>query len=257
MKHTTPWVPKVLVVDDERDLVRLIRYNLVQEGYDVSCAFHGNEALDMIRRDRPDVIVLDWMLPDCSGLDICRKVKQTAGGGLNNRLPGLSASATPTDCRILMLTARAAQNDRISGLEAGADDYLTKPFSPRELILRVRSLLNRSGYGTAAGAAGSAGRETLTVGPLEICPDEFRVTVYQTDVELTPLEFKLLYSLASSPNLVKTREQLLAEVWQNDAEAILDRTVDAHIKRLRNKLGEARDLLETVRGVGYRLKKTA
>lgn len=221
--------PKVLVVDDEHDLVRLVRYNLEQEGFTVFCAFDGTEALELVYNKRPDLVILDLMLPDMPGIQICQRIKQELG----KRIP------------VLMLTARAAEQDRIAGFEAGADDYVTKPFSPRELVLRVKAMLNRHQIQQPA--------SLMTIGPVRIYLDEYRVTLAGEEVKLTPIEYRILITLARHPNVVRTREQLLADVWEESSTEILDRTVDAHVKRLRSKLGEARNLLETVRGVGYRL----
>jgi two-component system phosphate regulon response regulator PhoB len=222
---------KVLVVDDEDDILRLLCYNLNREGYTISKASQGFEAITQFNLHLPDVVVLDWMLPDQSGLSLCKRFKQTGH-----------------PCRIIMLTARAAQQDRIEGLEAGADDYLTKPFSPRELVLRIKALLDRN---TTVYAHQQ--RAIITLQQLVIDPNTPLVTVAGQPVDLSPLEMKLLYSLALHPNQVKSREQLLNDVWEQAAVEVLDRTVDAHIKRVRAKLGLARHQLETVRGMGYRL----
>jgi two-component system phosphate regulon response regulator PhoB len=221
--------PKILVVDDENDLVNLVRYNLSKEGYEVLCAYDGTTALEQVFSRTPDLIVLDLMLPDYSGYDICRQLK---------------ADSNTKDIPILMLTARSSEHDRISGFEAGAEDYVLKPFSPKELVLRIKAMLARTRRQLP---------NMLTVGKLNIYPDEHRVFIDQDEVALTLIEFKILVCLARFPNSVKTREQLLREVWEEDSTEILDRAVDAHVKRLRAKLGEDRDAIETVRGVGYRL----
>jgi two-component system, OmpR family, phosphate regulon response regulator PhoB len=236
---------KILVVDDEQDLVRLVRYNLAQEGFQVFHAYLAQEALDIVDEEHPDVVVLDWMLPDRSGIDVCRLIKERTATYVQQ------SGAQPV--RVIMLTARAAQQDRITGLEAGSDDYLTKPFSPRELVLRVKALLNRNhkwyDHQTIP---------QLKVGPIAIDPAAHQAKVNNEVLELTPIEFKILLTLALHPNVVKTREQLLMEVWEQAATEVLDRTVDAHVKRLRAKLGPvAREQLETVRGIGYRLNQTA
>lgn len=223
---------KILVVDDERDLVRLVRYNLEQEGYDVVCAYDGNSALEMVWDKKPDLVVLDLMLPDKSGFDVCKEIK--------------GEFSTQRKVPVLMLTARVTEQDRIRGFECGADDYVTKPFSPRELVLRVKAMLGRPWIEYDAS-------KHLTVGPITIKTDEYSVTVHDEPLTLTPIEYRILTTLARTPNLVKTREQLLADVWEDGATEIMDRTVDAHVKRLRTKMGPCRDMLETIRGVGYRL----
>lgn len=220
--------PKILVVDDERDLVNLIRYNLQKEGYETICAYEGTTVAELVWSHKPDLVILDWMLPDRSGLDICKEIK--------------SDSATK-DIPIIMLTARSAEADRVSGFEMGAEDYVVKPFSPRELMYRVKVILNRTGQ---------KDMPSLEVGPIRIHPEEYRVFINNEEIQLTQTEFKILMLLMSQPNVVKTREQILNLVWNEDAENVLDRTVDAQVKRLRSKLGEARDHVETVRGIGYR-----
>lgn len=231
--------PRVLVVDDEKDLVRLVKYNLEQEGYAVFCAFNGAEALDLAWTKQPDVIVLDLMLPDASGFRLCQEIKAI----LNPDRPN-------NPVRILMLTARSAEADRIEGFESGTDDYVVKPFSPRELVLRVKALLDRNKQETTAAQNSSS---ALEIGAIRVDAKAHRAWVAEEELKLTPIEFKILWVLAQHLNAVRTREQLLKQVWENGGDEILDRTVDAHVKRLRSKLGVARDQLETVRGIGYRL----
>ena len=231
--------PRVLVVDDEKDLVRLVKYNLEQEGYAVFCAFNGAEALDLAWTKQPDVIVLDLMLPDASGFRLCQEIKAI----LNPDRPN-------NPVRILMLTARSAEADRIEGFESGTDDYVVKPFSPRELVLRVKALLDRNKLETAPAQNSSS---ALEIGAIRVDAKAHRAWVADEELKLTPIEFKILWVLAQHLNAVRTREQLLKKVWENRGDEILDRTVDAHVKRLRSKLGIARDQLETVRGIGYRL----
>jgi two-component system, OmpR family, phosphate regulon response regulator PhoB len=226
---------KVLLVDDEKDIVRLIRYNLEKEGYEVLVAYDGTTALDMIWSRQPDVIVLDWMLPDTMGIDLCQQIKKELAE--KKRIP------------VIMLTARAAERDRIAGFEAGADDYVTKPFSPRELVLRVKAMLGRH--------AEAESIQHIVLGPLSIEPQAYRVMLNNEELKLTPIEYRLLLSLVKHPDLVKSREKLLSDVWEDDATEVLDRTVDAHMKRLRAKLGSFRDCVETVRGLGYRLNTKA
>jgi two-component system phosphate regulon response regulator PhoB len=232
--------PRVLIVDDERDLVRLVKYNVEQAGYEVYTAYNGAEALDLAWTKQPDVIVLDLMLPDCRGFELCDEIKQA-----------LNPNRLHNPVRVIMLTARSAENDRVQGFESGADDYVTKPFSPRELVLRIKAMLNR-------GTVQDRGKENsnlLENGCVKMDTNAFRAWVEDTEMQLTPIEFKILHTLLKVPNTVKTREQLLYDVWEDTATEVLDRTVDAHVKRLRSKMGKARDMIETVRGIGYRLEE--
>ena len=220
---------RILVVDDEPDLLELVRVNLAQAGFAVETAATGREALDAVRRGPPDLMVLDLMLPDISGSDICRSLRADA------ELAGLP---------IIMLTARADEVDRVVGFELGADDYVTKPFSPRELTLRVRAILRRQ---TAVADEAAA----LTHAGLHIDSDRHRCFVDGAEVDLTAKEFDLLAQLMRRPGRVMTREQLIEIVWGSDIR-VTTRTIDTHLKRLREKLGEAGALIETVRGIGYR-----
>jgi two-component system phosphate regulon response regulator PhoB len=222
----------ILIVDDEPDIVELLDYNLRQAGYTVVNARDGASALAAIRRQRPDLIVLDLMLPDIPGTEVCRRLRKDA-----------DTEAIP----ILMLTARSEEIDRVVGFEVGADDYVVKPFSPREIVLRVQALLRR------ARPRGEGEIDRVRMGPLEIDVPRHRVTVAGEEVPLTALEFKLLLDLASRRGRVQSRDDLLERVW-GYAPGIETRTVDTHVKRLREKLGEARDYIETVRGVGYRMR---
>ena len=223
---------RVLVVDDEPDIVALVAYHLAKTGYRVSTAATGAEALQAARDERPVLVVLDLMLPDMSGFDV---------------LEHLRATPPTQDVAVLMLTARKEEADRIRGLSLGADDYLTKPFSPQELVLRVGAILRR------VSAVGTAGSQPLVIGPLRIDRDAHRVSVDDQDIELTPTEYKLLLLLAERRGRVQGRSQLLENVWEA-APDIQTRTVDMHVQRLRGKLGAAGDLIETVRGFGYRLR---
>lgn len=223
---------RILVVDDEADIVALVAYHLVKAGYRVSTAATGPDALAAARNERPALIVLDLMLPGVSGYDV---------------LEQLRATPATRDTAVLMLTARREEADRIRGLALGADDYLTKPFSPQELVLRVGAILRR----LTAGGAGPA--DVLTIGPITIDRAEHRVAVEGQDVELTPTEYKLLLTLAERRGRVQGRAHLLETVWEA-APDIQTRTVDMHVQRLRSKLGKGGDLIETVRGFGYRLQ---
>lgn len=223
---------RVLVVDDEPDIVALVAYHLAKAGYRVSTAVSGPDALAAAQRERPSLIVLDLMLPGLSGFDV---------------LEQLRASDTTRHTAVLMLTARKEEPDRIRGLSLGADDYLTKPFSPAELVLRVGAILRR--LGTAQEHAG----DVLQVGPVRIDKAAHRIQVDSVDVELTPTEFKLLLMLAERRGRVQARGHLLETVWEA-APDIQTRTVDMHVQRLRMKLGAAGQMIETVRGFGYRMK---
>jgi two-component system phosphate regulon response regulator PhoB len=220
---------RILVVDDEPDLVELVRFNLKEAGYEVDAARSGREALALLRRRPPDLLILDLMLPDVSGTEICRQVRADA------RLAGVP---------VLMLTAKAEEVDRIVGFELGADDYVSKPFSPRELVLRVRALLRRS-------SGEGEGAEVLEHSAVRLDVDRHRCQVEGADVDLTAKEFRLLETLMRRPGRVMSRERLLDEVWGTDI-TVTARTIDTHLKRLREKLGGAGELIETVRGVGYR-----
>ena len=222
---------RILVVDDEPDIVALVVYHLAKDGYRVSSASSGSEALATARRERPALIVLDLMLPGLSGFEV---------------LEQLLADEGTAGIAVLMLTARKEEQDRIKGLSLGADDYLTKPFSPQELVLRVRAILRRSSAAPASG-------ELLTIGSLAIDRAAHTVSVRGREIELTPTEFKLLLLLAERRGRVQGRAQLLESVWEA-APDIQTRTVDMHVQRLRAKLESAGDLIETVRGFGYRLK---
>ena len=220
---------RVLVVDDEPDILELVRLNLAQAGFQVSTAENGNDALAVIRRDVPDLVVLDLMLPDRSGTEVCREMRGD---------PKLR------DVPVIMLTAKGEEVDRVVGFELGADDYVTKPFSPRELMLRVRAVLRR-GRGDATTS------QRLSHGPLTLDVERHRCEVDGAEVTLTAKEFGLLQALMERPGRVLTREQLIDRVWGEDISVTL-RTIDTHLKRLREKLGPASDLIDTIRGVGYR-----
>ena len=220
---------KILVVDDEPEAVELVEFNLQQAGYEVISAADGAEALTKSRAKKPNLIVLDLMLPEMSGLEVCKTLRRdpaTAG------IP------------IIMLTARAAEIDRVLGLELGADDYITKPFSPRELVLRVKKILSRSPVAAEV-------PDTLRFGELLIDVPRHVTSVRGRSVDLTATEFKLLTLLAQRRGRVQSREQLLRDVWEYN-NLVDTRTVDTHMRRLREKLGAAAKHLDTVRGVGYR-----
>ena len=224
---------RILVVDDEPDIVALVAYHLAKAGYRVSTASNGADALATARQERPALLVLDLMLPGASGFEV---------------LEQLRADEATRDVAVLMLTARKEEPDRIRGLSLGADDYLTKPFSPQELVLRVGAILRR-----VAAAPAPAEGDVLQIGPLRVDRAAHRVTVDGDEVELTPTEYKLLLTLAERRGRVQARAHLLETVWEA-APDIQTRTVDMHVQRLRTKLGAAGDLVETVRGFGYRIR---
>jgi len=224
---------RILVVDDDPEIVRLLRAYLEQAGYQVLVAYDGETALHLLRREQPDLVVLDLMLPDRDGWDVTRVVRGDP-----------TLRATP----IIMLTARVEDQDKIVGLELGADDYVTKPFNPREVMARVRAVLRR-----AQGEPASS--RIIQVGELSVDVDAHRVDVNNEAVHLTPTEFELLRALAEQPGHTLTRLELIEKGLGYSYEG-LERTVDSHIKNLRRKLAQAgasADLVETVFGVGYRL----
>jgi len=224
---------KILVVDDEPEAVELVEFNLRQAGFDVVAAADGTDALKKARSVLPSLIVLDLMLPEIDGLEICKLLRRDSATA---RIP------------IIMLTAKAAEIDRIIGLELGADDYVTKPFSPRELILRIRKILDR-GRNQGDEVDRMVFRELLIDLPRHL------VSWRGKNIELTATEFKLLTVLAQRKGRVQSRDQLLRDVWEYNS-LIDTRTVDTHMRRLREKLGPAAKFLDTVRGVGYRFVVT-
>ncbi len=223
---------RILVVDDEPDITALVAYHLAKAGYRVSTAATGPDALSAAREERPDVVVLDLMLPGSSGYEVLAEMRQRE---------------ETRDVGVILLTARRDETDRIRGLTLGADDYLTKPFSPQELALRVGALLRR-----LASPAVSAG-SLLTAGPVTVDRSAHRATVDGRELTLTATEFKLLLTLVERRGRVQSRPQLLEKVWDAQPD-IQTRTVDMHVQRLRGKLGDAGKLIETVRGFGYRFR---
>jgi two-component system alkaline phosphatase synthesis response regulator PhoP len=227
---------RVLVVEDERDVADLIRYNLTKEGYDVVVSPTGSDALKQAREVHPDLVLLDIMVPQLNGWEVCRRLKQDAE---TRRIP------------IIMVTGRVDEGDKVLGFELGADDYVTKPFSPRELVARVRAVTRRG-----RPTDGADKKRQLKVGDLEIDRDRFEIRMKGRQVELTPKEFELLATLAGAPGRVFGREELLDLVWGRDG-FVEPRTVDVHVARLRGKFIAAKvpePGVETVRGVGYRFK---
>ena len=228
---------KVLLLEDEQDVAELIRYNLVKEGYDVLVSGNGAEALRLAREHRPDVILLDIMVPPLNGWEVCRRLKQDA-----------DLASIP----VIMVSGRVDEGDKVLGFELGADDYVTKPFSPRELLARIRAVLRRRGLADA-----KEKKRHLKAGDLEIDRDRFEVRMKGRAVELTPKEFELLATLVATPGRVFGREELLDIVWGRDG-FVEPRTVDVHVARLRAKFSAAKveePGIETVRGVGYRFRE--
>lgn len=222
---------KILVVDDEPDVTELVAYHLKAKGFHVETLNDATASISKARTYHPDLVILDIMMPHLSGIQICRILRS------DNRLSGVP---------IIFLTAKAEPQDRIEGLESGADDYLSKPFSPKELVLRVESVLRRASAPPAPAA------QRLAIGQITLDSDTHRVTVQGHAVDLTATEFKLLRLLMERQGRVQTREHLLLNVW-NYATEIETRTVDTHIRRLREKLGDEAGWIETIRGVGYRI----
>jgi len=224
---------KVLVIDDEANVCELVSLYFEKAGYDVACAFNGSEGLDKVRQERPDIIVLDLMLPGMDGLDVCKEIRKTS------------------NVPIIMLTARVDEVDRVLGLEIGADDYVTKPFSPRELLARIKAVLRRAAY-----VPDPDEQQVLTLPRVSISRVSREVVIGDEHMELTPKEFDLLWFLASNRNRVFTREQLLEQVWAYQEFYGDERTVDQHIKRLRRKIeipgGPCR--ITTIWGVGYKFE---
>ena len=228
--------PRVLVVEDEPDIAALIAYQLTREGFRVETIGNGTEALVAIDKEAPDLVVLDRMLPGLSGDEVIQRLRD---------------DPETLSIPVLMLTAKREQEDRIEGLELGADDYLTKPFSPRELVLRVQAVLRR-----AQDAGTASGGRVLRAGPLRMDLASHRVLLEGRELILTPTEFRLLESLMERRGRTQSRKQLLERVWSYESgisDRIQTRTVDMHVRRLRSKLGRVGEWIETVRGFGYRL----
>lgn len=221
------------MIDDEADLVTLVKFNLEREGWKVRSASDGVAGLDAARKDLPDLILLDLMLPGMDGLEVCRKLR-----------------AEPRTARIpvIMLTAKGGESDRVVGLEMGADDYISKPFSPRELVARVKAVLRRASTSTEEGESAA-----LSHAEIQVDPGRHEVLVKGRSVSLTATEFRLLHTLMKRPGQVFSRDRLIDGAIGEDAH-VVDRTIDVHVTALRKKLGKAGALVETVRGVGYRLK---
>lgn len=222
---------KILIVEDDHDIAGMIEYNLGEEGYETISAYNGEDGVELAKKEKPDLIILDIMLPIIDGFEVCRILKK---------------EDKTTHIPVIILSAKSQETDKVVGLELGADDYITKPFSPRELIARIRAILRR---GRTLNLDSSIER-----GDIVIDSAKHRVKVGPKDITLTFTEFKLLEFLAKRPGMVFSRDQILDGVIGDDA-LVCDRTVDAHVKSLRRKLGKAKDYIETIRGAGYRFKE--
>ena len=223
---------KILIVEDDRDIVEMIEYNLREEGYETLSALNGEDGVELASKEHPDLIILDIMLPIMDGFEVCRALRSN---DITARIP------------IIILSAKSQETDKVVGLELGADDYVTKPFSPRELIARIRAILRRD----------REHRHTSEIqqrGDITVDSSRHKVTVSGEEISLTFTEFKLLEFLAQRPGVVLSRDQILDAV-SGDEAVVCDRTVDAHVKSLRRKLGKAKDYIETIRGAGYRFKE--
>jgi DNA-binding response OmpR family regulator len=220
---------RIAVVDDEPDIIHLVSIHLKKAGFSVDSFLNGTSLLKFLAANIPDLVILDLMLPDLDGFEVCKMMKN------DSRYASIP---------VIMLTAKGQESDKVTGLELGADDYLTKPFSPRELIARVKAVLRR----TTPSKHG-----TLAIGEITIDPERFEVIVEQQHVNLTPVEFKILLLLSQNQGIVFSRERILDHLWGNE-KAVIDRTVDVHIKNLRDKLGTAGDIVKNIRGVGYKVQ---
>jgi two-component system phosphate regulon response regulator PhoB len=222
---------KAVIIEDERDLAELLAFNLEKEGWQTVIALDGRTGFERISAELPDIVILDLMLPEMSGTEVCKLLRKQE-----------STAAIP----IIMVTAKGEEIDRVVGFEVGADDYLVKPFSSRELLLRIKAILRRSQPDVKT-------EKCIVLGNLAIDPSRHRVTVTGEEVILTSTEYKLLFTIAERPGRVQSRERLLQDVWGYSSDADT-RTVDTHITRLRGKLGEAGEMIITVRGFGYKME---
>ena len=222
----------ILIIEDEKDILDLVEYHLKQSGFQVLTADDGGAGLKLAVKKRPNLIILDLMLPGMDGKDVCRSLRSNP---VTQTIP------------VLMLTAKAEELDRVIGFELGADDYVTKPFSPRELVLRIKAILRRKALDTGD-------MKVIQIGDLLIDIDRHSVFIKDRPISLTSTEFKLLVELASKRGRVQTRQTLLDSVWGYNCEGY-DRTVDTHIRRLREKLGDMAEYIETLRGFGYRFRE--
>jgi two-component system phosphate regulon response regulator PhoB len=232
-RQTVLKTEKIVVIEDETDILEVIAYNLKREGYEVITSTSGEDGLEKIEKAKPNLVVLDLMLPEVDGIELCRKLKSDP---VTQAIP------------VIMVTAKGEESDVVLGLGVGADDYVTKPFSPRELTARVKAVLRRS---KSRGEVDR--RERVAFEGVVIDPQRHEVKVDNESVTLTATEFRLLHFLASHPGRVFTRDHLLTRVIGEDA-IVIDRNIDVHVRAIRKKLGNHRDLVETIRGVGYRFK---
>ncbi len=223
---------KIIIIEDDRHISKLVKYNLEKSGYSCTIADDAEEAIDILRKQGADLIILDIMLPGMDGFEACKAIKQ------DSKLKNIP---------IIMLTAKGEEVDRVVGLELGADDYIVKPFSPRELSLRIKAILRR-------GKPEEPQRDIIKRRGLVIDIPRHTVTVHNKEVELTPIEFKLIVTLIERAGRVQSRDRLLSDVWDMHTD-VYTRTVDTHIKRLREKLGKIGKQIETVRGLGYRFNE--
>ena len=224
----------ILIIDDEKDLIELVRYNLEKDGYDSISATDGQSGLEIAQRHKLDLIVLDLMMPGMDGLEVCRRLRADPRTG---RVP------------LIMLTAKATEADRIVGLEMGADDYIIKPFSPRELVARVKAILRRT-------TTQAEPQQMIRHGDLAIDVARHEVTYGGKQVSLTATEFRILHFLASKPGRLLSRDDIIDAALGRDAN-VFDRTIDVHITAIRRKLGRGSDPIETIRGFGYKFRDTA
>lgn len=225
---------KILIVEDDKHISKLVKYNLEKAGFDCIIAITGEDALDILDKEAIDLIVLDIMLPRMDGFEVCRIIKQ---------------DKKFLHIPIIMLTAKGEEIDKVVGFELGADDYVVKPFSPRELVLRVKAILKRS-------MQKDVPKEILSAGRLKVDLARYKVFIDNKEIKLTQMEFKLLTTLMGRKGKVQSRDRLLDDVWNISAD-VTTRTIDTHIKRLRQKLGKMGKLIETVRGIGYRFSEEA
>ena len=224
---------KILIVEDEVDILEVIEYNLSREGFRVLSSREGDEGVRIARRDAPDLVLLDLMLPGLDGLEVCRRLK---------------TDPVTSDIPIIMVTAKGEESDVVLGLGIGADDYVTKPFGPKELVARVKAVIRRRPMTAKSGT-----EERIVIGNLVIDVSRHEVLLDSQPLALTPTELRLLYLLATQPGRVFTRDQLLSRVI-GDGAFVIGRNIDVHVRGIRSKLGQYRDMIETVRGVGYRLR---
>jgi len=220
---------KVLIVEDDKNIAKLVKYNLDKAGFETSVAKNGEEALSLIDKEEIHLVILDIMLPGMDGFEVCKEMKK------DDRFKAIP---------IIMLTAKGEETDRVVGFELGADDYVVKPFSPRELALRVKAILKRK-------RPSEETQDIISIDKLKIDIPRHKVTVNKKEIKLTLMEFNLLLTLVQRRGRVQTREKLLDDVWNIDSE-VTTRTIDTHVKQVRHKLGKAGKLIETVRGLGYR-----